>query len=29
MVGKGFTITYQMLENLDKKSGKSRWKIGF
>jgi curved DNA-binding protein CbpA len=29
MVGKGFTITYQMLENLDKKSTKSRWKIGF
>jgi len=29
MVGKGFTITYQMLENLDKKSSKSRWKIGF
>jgi len=29
MVGKGFTITYQMLENLHKKSGKSRWKIGF
>ncbi len=29
MVGKGFTITYQMLENLNKKSGKSRWKIGF
>jgi curved DNA-binding protein CbpA len=29
MVGKGFPITYQMLENLNKKSGKSRWKIGF
>jgi curved DNA-binding protein CbpA len=29
MVGKGFTITYQMLENLDKKPAKSRWKIGF
>lgn len=29
MVGKGFTITYQMLENLDKKSSKSRWKLGF
>ncbi|MBA4461254.1 MAG: DnaJ domain-containing protein [Nitrosopumilaceae archaeon] len=29
MVGKGFTITYQMLENLDKKPSKSRWKIGF
>ena len=29
MVGKGFTITYQMLENLNKKSSKSRWKIGF
>ena len=28
MVGKGFTITYQMLENLDKKSGKSRWRFG-
>ena len=28
MVGKGFTITYQMLENLNKKSSKSRWKIG-
>ena len=29
MVGKGFPITYQMLENLNKKSSKSRWKIGF
>ena len=29
MVGKGFTVTYQMLENLNKKSSKSRWKIGF
>jgi len=29
MVGKGFTITYEMLENLNKKSSKSRWKIGF
>ena len=29
MVGKGFTITYEMLENLNKKSPKSRWKIGF
>ena len=29
MVGKGFTITYQMLENLGKKPSKSRWKIGF
>ena len=29
MVGKGFTITYQMLENLDKKPSKSRWKLGF
>jgi hypothetical protein len=29
MVGKGFTVTYQMLENLDKKPTKSRWKIGF
>jgi curved DNA-binding protein CbpA len=29
MIGKGFTITYQMLENLDKKPAKSRWKIGF
>ena len=29
MVGKGFTITYKMLENLNKKSSKSRWKIGF
>ena len=28
MVGKGFTITYQMLENLDKKSSKSRWRFG-
>ena len=29
MIGKGFTITYQMLENLDKKSSKSKWRIGF
>ena len=29
MIGKGFTITYQMLENLEKKPSKSRWKIGF
>ncbi len=29
MLGKGFTITYQMLENLDKKSAKSGWKFGF
>ena len=29
MVGKGFTITYEMLENLNKKSTKSKWKIGF
>ena len=29
MMGKGFAITYQMLENLDKKPSKSRWKIGF
>ena len=29
MLGKGFTITYQMLENLDKKSPKSGWKFGF
>lgn len=29
MVGKGFTITYQMLENLDKKPSKSKWKFGF
>jgi curved DNA-binding protein CbpA len=29
MMGNGFTITYQMLENLDKKSSKSKWKIGF
>ena len=28
MVGKGFAITYQMLENLDKKSNKSRWRFG-
>lgn len=28
MVGKGFTITYQMLENLDKKPSKSRWRFG-
>lgn len=25
MIGKGFTITYQMLENFDKKPKKSRW----
>lgn len=29
LMGKGFTITYQMLENLEKKSGKSKWRIGF
>ena len=29
MIGKGFTITYQMLENLGKKPNKSRWRIGF
>lgn len=29
MVGNGFTITYKMLENLNKKSSKSRWKLGF
>ncbi len=29
LVGKGFTITYQMLENLDKKSKKNRWGMGF
>ena len=29
LVGKGFTVTYQMLENLNKKSSKSRWRIGF
>lgn len=29
MIGNGFTITYKMLENLEKKPGKSRWKIGF
>ncbi len=29
MIGNGFTITYQMLENLNKKSSKSRWRIGF
>ena len=29
MIGKGFTITYQMLENLGKKPSKSRWRIGF
>ena len=29
MMGNGFTITYQMLENLNKKSSKSRWRIGF
>jgi hypothetical protein len=29
MMGNGFAITYQMLENLDKKSSKSKWKIGF
>ena len=28
LVGKGFTITYQMLENLDKKPKKSRWRFG-
>ena len=29
LVGKGFTITYQMLDNLDKKPAKSRWRMGF
>ena len=29
MMGKGFAITYQMLENLDKKSNNSRWRMGF
>ena len=29
MVGKGFTITYQMLDNLDKKPTKNRWGLGF
>ncbi|MDH3610153.1 MAG: J domain-containing protein [Nitrosopumilus sp.] len=29
MIGKGFTITYQMLENLEKKPSKSRWRMGF
>ncbi len=29
MMGNGFTITYQMLENLDKKPSKSKWKIRF
>ncbi len=29
LIGKGFTITYQMLENLEKKPSKSRWRIGF
>ena len=29
MIGKGFSITYQMLENLEKKPSKSRWRIGF
>ncbi len=28
MIGNGFTITYQMLENLNKKPSKSRWRIG-
>ena len=28
MMGKGFTITYQMLENLDRKPSKSRWRFG-
>ncbi len=27
MIGKGFTITYEMLENLHKKPSKSRWRI--
>ena len=27
MMGKGFTITYEMLENLNKKPSKSRWRI--
>ena len=29
MMGNGFAITYQMLENLDKKPSKSKWKIRF
>jgi curved DNA-binding protein CbpA len=29
MMGNGFAITYQMLENLDKKPSKSKWKFGF
>jgi len=29
IMGKGFSITYQMLENLEKKPSKSRWRIGF
>jgi len=29
MIGKGFSITYQMLENMDKKPEKSRWRLGF
>ncbi len=29
LMGKGFTITYQMLENLEKKPSKSKWRIGF
>lgn len=29
MMGKGFTITYQMLENLEKKPSKSKWRMGF
>jgi curved DNA-binding protein CbpA len=29
MMGNGFAITYEMLENLDKKPSKSKWKFGF
>ena len=29
LVGKGFTVTYQMLENLSKKPTKSKWRMGF
>jgi len=29
MMGNGFTITYQMLENLNKKPSRSKWRIGF
>ncbi len=29
MMGNGFTITYQMLENLNKKPSRSKWRFGF